>query len=95
MRLVTCGVLAFSLCALLPAAAQTPAEFYRGKTIDISVGFSAGGAYDVYARLIARLTHRECAEISIYTDRHKYYCQRVSECVQWAPFLGSERTRSL
>jgi tripartite-type tricarboxylate transporter receptor subunit TctC len=54
MRLVACGVLAFALCPLLPASAQTPAEFYRGKTLDISVGFSAGGAYDVYARLIAR-----------------------------------------
>src|SRR5262245_52230403 len=54
MRWVACGVVAVSLCPLLPASAQTPAEFYRGKTIDISVGFSAGGAYDVYARLIAR-----------------------------------------
>ena len=55
MRLVACGLLAvLALCPILPASAQMPAEFYRGKTIDISVGFSAGGAYDVYARLIAR-----------------------------------------
>jgi tripartite-type tricarboxylate transporter receptor subunit TctC len=37
-----------------PGQAQTPAEFYKGKTIEISVGFSAGGAYDVYARMLAR-----------------------------------------
>ena len=51
--LLVCG-LTVAVLEALPAHAQTPAEFYRGKTIDISVGFSAGGAYDVYARLIAR-----------------------------------------
>jgi tripartite-type tricarboxylate transporter receptor subunit TctC len=29
-------------------------EFYRGKTLRIIVGFSAGGGYDQYSRLIAR-----------------------------------------
>jgi hypothetical protein len=33
---------------------QAVADFYRGKTIHIVVGFGAGGGYDVYARLIAR-----------------------------------------
>ena len=36
------------------AAAQTTAEFYRGKTITISVGFTAGGGYDLHARVLAR-----------------------------------------
>jgi tripartite-type tricarboxylate transporter receptor subunit TctC len=36
------------------AQAQTPEQFYTGKTVEIYVGFSAGGFYDVYARLIAR-----------------------------------------
>lgn len=30
------------------------ADFYRGKTLRIVVGFSAGGGYDQYSRLIAR-----------------------------------------
>lgn len=34
--------------------AQTPAEFYKGKTVTIVVGFTAGGGYDQYARLLAR-----------------------------------------
>src|SRR4051812_2974418 len=34
--------------------AQTPAEFFRGKSIEVYVGFGAGGVYDVYARLLAR-----------------------------------------
>jgi tripartite-type tricarboxylate transporter receptor subunit TctC len=48
---------AVSALAILPlsdAWAQTPAEFYKGKSVDIQIGYSVGGGYDVYARLIAR-----------------------------------------
>src|SRR5262245_23636978 len=38
----------------LPASAQSVAEFYKGKTIQIMVGFGAGGGYDLYARAIGR-----------------------------------------
>src|SRR5215211_6350410 len=38
-----------------PAAAQDAvAQFYKGRTVTIMVGSSAGGGYDLYARLIAR-----------------------------------------
>jgi tripartite-type tricarboxylate transporter receptor subunit TctC len=37
---------------LTPAAAQT--DFYKNKTITIVVGYSPGGGYDQYARLLAR-----------------------------------------
>jgi tripartite-type tricarboxylate transporter receptor subunit TctC len=42
--------------ALLPALAhaQSPAEFYRGKNVELYVGYSVGGAYDLYARVLAR-----------------------------------------
>jgi tripartite-type tricarboxylate transporter receptor subunit TctC len=36
------------------AATADPAEFYRGKTVEVLVGFSAGGGYDAYARALAR-----------------------------------------
>jgi len=36
------------------ARAQSVAEFYKGKSIDLDIGFSVGGGYDLYARLIAR-----------------------------------------
>src|SRR5258707_12928350 len=36
------------------AQAQSPADFYKGKNIDLMIGYSVGGGYDVYARLIAR-----------------------------------------
>jgi tripartite-type tricarboxylate transporter receptor subunit TctC len=32
----------------------TAQEFYRGKTINLYIGFSAGGGYDTYGRLLAR-----------------------------------------
>jgi len=37
-----------------PGNAQTVADFYAGRTINLYVGFSSGGAYDVYARQLAR-----------------------------------------
>src|SRR4051812_15603460 len=45
-------LLAFGASA--PARAQSPVDFYKGKNIDIMIGYSVGGGYDVYARLIAR-----------------------------------------
>ena len=36
------------------ARAQSAAEFYRGKSIELDIGYSVGGGYDLYARLIAR-----------------------------------------
>src|SRR3954454_11672705 len=35
-------------------AAQTAADFYRGKTLEIDVGTGLGGGYDANARLVAR-----------------------------------------
>src|SRR5258708_6702802 len=50
-------VVALTAAALLadrPAgAADEAADFYRGKTISVIVGFGAGGGYDIYARLLA------------------------------------------
>src|SRR4029078_4187497 len=36
-----------------PASAQSAADFYKGKTVQIIVGFGVGGGYDVYARMLA------------------------------------------
>ena len=43
-------------CAVLPDVAKGDpvADFYRGRTVTIIVGYSAGGGYDLYARAIAR-----------------------------------------
>jgi len=49
-------ILASTLALLtMPSAwAQSVAEFYKGKSIDLDIGYSIGEGYDLYARLIAR-----------------------------------------
>jgi tripartite-type tricarboxylate transporter receptor subunit TctC len=37
----------------VPAPAEPVADFYRGKTISLYVGFPPGGGYDLYARVFA------------------------------------------
>ncbi|SRR5258708_353465 len=36
------------------ASADPIADFYRGKTVEILIGYSPGGGYDTYARVLAR-----------------------------------------
>ncbi len=45
---------ALAASASAPAVGQTPAEFYKGRNITILVGFSPGGGYDQYARVLSR-----------------------------------------
>ncbi len=40
------------------AQAQSVADFYRGKTITVLIGYGAGGTDDIWARLIARYLGR-------------------------------------
>jgi tripartite-type tricarboxylate transporter receptor subunit TctC len=49
-------VSAAALAVLLPgvALAQNSEQFYRGKTVNLYIGFSAGGSYDYYGRLVSR-----------------------------------------
>lgn len=51
-----CLPLAFAGFAPGLAAAQEDAvaSFYRGRNIDILIGYSAGGSYDAYARIVGR-----------------------------------------
>src|SRR3954462_4391894 len=50
--LIAAGLLAAA--AALPAFAQSAEEFFKGKTLTIYVGLSAGGGYDQNARLLAK-----------------------------------------
>jgi tripartite-type tricarboxylate transporter receptor subunit TctC len=53
-RAITIGL--FALTAVLPqhAGAQSAADFYRGKAVNLIVGYSPGGGYDTYTRILAR-----------------------------------------
>jgi tripartite-type tricarboxylate transporter receptor subunit TctC len=55
------GIWLFAVCLASPVLAgeagydeQAVAKFYRGKTVTIVVGHSAGGGFDTYARIISR-----------------------------------------
>src|SRR5215471_2381224 len=51
--LVTC-LLVLVVAPAGVAMADGVSDFYRGKTITIIVGYSAGGGYDIYARALGR-----------------------------------------
>lgn len=52
----TLGVLslAVGLGLAASAVAQPAADFYKGKTVSLVVGFTPGGGYDTYARVLSR-----------------------------------------
>src|SRR6266511_3937271 len=53
-RVIVCASVALAeiaICAA-PSAAQSVAEFYKGKTIAILMGTQPGGSYDLYGRVI-------------------------------------------
>jgi tripartite-type tricarboxylate transporter receptor subunit TctC len=47
-------LLAAALAAPVPAAADAVSDFYDGRQVRLLIGYSAGGGYDTYARLLAR-----------------------------------------
>jgi tripartite-type tricarboxylate transporter receptor subunit TctC len=44
----------FAAGAAAKPASASEAEFYKGRVVQMLVGFSAGGGYDLYARVLAR-----------------------------------------
>ena len=57
MRRVRSTSIAFGIVAALLAQSAVAAgveDFYKGKTISLVIGYSVGGGYDLYGRLLAR-----------------------------------------
>lgn len=46
--------LALATLSAAPARAQSVEEFYRDKVVSLYIGFSVGGGYDTYGRIVAR-----------------------------------------
>lgn len=53
-RGLSLAALGFAVALVAPAAADPVEDFYRGKTVSVVIGYSVGGGYDAYARLVAR-----------------------------------------
>jgi tripartite-type tricarboxylate transporter receptor subunit TctC len=54
LGLRTCIAAAAISVAASAAVAQTPAEFYKGKTVEFVIGYATGGSNDTYSRMIAQ-----------------------------------------
>ncbi len=55
MLSVTIRIAALALLiANAPAHAQSVADFYRGKAVEVYIGTSVGGGYDAYTRILSR-----------------------------------------
>ncbi|MDP9130064.1 MAG: tripartite tricarboxylate transporter substrate-binding protein [Candidatus Binatota bacterium] len=54
LSFIACLAVAGQAWAAAVADDKAVADFYRGKTVRLIVGFSAGGGYDAYTRLIGR-----------------------------------------
>ena len=48
------GAVFFIVASAAIVLAQGASDFYKGRTINLYIGYSPGGAYDLYARVIAR-----------------------------------------
>lgn len=57
MKIRSLSRVAVAISALLVGAAaqaEDPEQFYNGKSLDVYIGFTAGGGYDLYGRLLAK-----------------------------------------
>ncbi len=56
--IVRCAICSFALLLAVfiaqPAHSGGVEDFYRGKTVSLLIGYSVGGGYDAYGRLVAR-----------------------------------------
>lgn len=52
--LLAAAALTLPLLVVGSAHAQTPEQFYKGKTVNVIIGSAVGAGYDAYGRLVAR-----------------------------------------
>jgi tripartite-type tricarboxylate transporter receptor subunit TctC len=50
--------LAAAMLSAVPTQAEPIADFYRGKTLRMLIGYGPGGGYDIYGRLVAEFLPR-------------------------------------
>src|SRR5690348_1751589 len=54
MRQLLPAALVLSALFIQPARSDSVEDFYKGKTVNVVIGFSVGGGYDLYARHLAK-----------------------------------------
>lgn len=77
----------------VPAQAQSVLKFYQGRQLNLIVGFNPGGAYDPYARIVARHLPKYLAgspEISVKNMQGEGSVRAANYLYNVAPKDGSE-----
>ena len=70
LHVIMAGIAA-TFFSIMPAAADDVADFYKGKSATLYLGYPPSGAYDIYARLIARYLTRYVPGNPQFILRHK------------------------
>ncbi len=68
------------------AHAQSPAEFYKGRNVELYIGYSVGGAYDLYARVLARHLGRHIpGSLLAHSGEHRRRAANQTFCGNASP----------
>jgi tripartite-type tricarboxylate transporter receptor subunit TctC len=57
-KMILAAIVVVAVSVTTAARANSVAEFYKGRTVSVIIGYSAGTGYDIYARLLARFIGR-------------------------------------
>ena len=57
-RMIGAAVIVAAATLVSPSHADPIADFYRGKTLRMLIGYGPGGGYDIYGRLVAEFLPR-------------------------------------
>ena len=69
-RAALLALMASAVTAASASAETSVADFYKNKNIDVYIGFSVGGLYDINARLLSRFMGRHIPGNPTLVPRH-------------------------
>ena len=99
MFLLSCAALLLAGQSFVQAQQESP---YEGKTIEVFVGFTSGGFYDRWSRLLARYvpkylpgTHRILRSRTLYDLAQEKLCQRSGANGKKARQTNTRRSNDL
>lgn len=79
------------LLSLSAVHAQAPADYYRGKTMRMIIGYRPGGGYDLYGRVVAQFLPKQLpgnptAVVQNIPGAGSFV--RQNTCMSWRPGLA-------
>ena len=68
LQISVCVTIATALC--VPARADSVAEFYAGRQIQLVIGYEGGGGYDAYGRLVGRFMSKHIPGNPVFVPKN-------------------------